>query len=56
VVKAFWDRLRAGGMTSKAVIGASMHKLAMLIFGVLHSGLPFDTRLAMPRVDIQDGI
>ncbi|MFY8018897.1 MAG: IS110 family transposase [Inhella sp.] len=56
VVKAFGDRLRAGGMAPKAVIGACMHKLAMLIFGVLRSGLPFDPRIAVPRVDIQDGI
>jgi hypothetical protein len=56
VVKAFGDRLRAGGMAPKAVIGACMHKLAKMIFGVLRSGLPFDPRIAMPRVDVQDGI
>jgi len=55
-VKAFGDRLRAAGMAPNAVIGACMHKLAMLIYGVLRSGLPFDSRIAMPRVDFQDGI
>ncbi|WP_416136248.1 transposase [Aquabacterium sp. A7-Y] len=37
-VKAFGDRLRATGMAPKAVIGACMHKLAILIYGVLRSG------------------
>jgi hypothetical protein len=31
-------------MAPKAVIWACMHKLTMLIFGVLRSGLPFDRR------------
>ncbi len=55
-VKAFGDRLRNAGMAPKAVIGACMHKLAMLIYGVLRSGVPFDPRLAMPKLDFQDGI
>lgn len=55
-VKAFGDRLRAGGMAPKAVIGACMHKLAMLIYGVLRSGRPFDASICMPRLDVQDGI
>lgn len=55
-VKAFGDRLRSHGMAPKAVIGACMHKLATLIFGVVHSGKPFDINLAMPKLDVQDGI
>jgi transposase len=55
-IKAFGDRLRANGMAPKAVIGACMHKLAMLIYGVLRSGMPFDPRIAMPRLDVKDGI
>lgn len=55
-VKVFSDRLKAGGMAPKAVVGACMHKLALLIYGVLRSGVPFDPRIAMPRVDLGDGI
>lgn len=46
VVKAFGDRLRTAGLAPKAVVGACMHKLAMLIYGVLRSGVPFDPRIA----------
>ncbi|MCW7542079.1 IS110 family transposase [Aquabacterium sp. A7-Y] len=55
-VKAFGDRLRATGMAPKAVIGACMHKLAILIYGVLRSGQPFNLQIAMPKPDFQDGI
>ncbi|MBB5204052.1 hypothetical protein HNQ51_001345 [Inhella inkyongensis] len=33
-----------------------MHKLAMLIYGVLRSGRPFNPHIAMPGLAIQDGI
>lgn len=56
IVKTFGARLRDGGMAPKAVISACMHKLVHLIFGVLKSGTPFNSRLAASRVDIQDGI
>lgn len=56
VVKAFGDRLRLSGLAPKAVIGACMHKLALLIYGVLRSERPFDARIAMPKLDFQDGI
>lgn len=56
VVKAFGDRLRLAGLAPKAVVGACMHKLALLIYGVLRSGTPFDARIAMPKLDFQDGI
>jgi hypothetical protein len=48
--------LRASGLAPKAVVGACMHKLAVLIYGVLRSGVPFDPRIAMPRLDLEDGI
>jgi len=49
-------RLKACGLAPKAVIGAAMRKLVCLIYGVLRSGKPFDANLAMPRLDVQDGI
>ncbi len=55
-VKEFGQRLKTSGLAPKAVIAAAMRKLACLIYGVLNSGQPFDARLAMPRLDIQDGI
>ena len=55
-LKAFADRLAGRGMAPKAVIGAVMRKLAHLIYGVVKSGVPFDPRQAMPRLDTQDGI
>lgn len=55
-VRAFGERLRANGLAPKAVVGAAMRKLAHLIYGVVTSGKPFDANLAMPRLDVQDGI
>ena len=56
-VTVFGDRLREAGLAPKAVVvGACMHKLVMLIYGVLRSGKPFDLKLAMPALDFQDGI
>ena len=40
----------------KAVIGAVMCKLVHLIYGVIKSGRPFNMQLAMPKLDLQDGI
>jgi Transposase IS116/IS110/IS902 family len=42
LVKTFGDRIKLTGLAPKAVVGACMHKLAMLIYGVLRSGQPFD--------------
>ncbi|AKJ31967.1 hypothetical protein AAW51_5276 [Caldimonas brevitalea] len=50
-VKAFGDRLRSHGMAPKAVVGACMHKLVLLIFGVVRSRRAFDASLAMPKLD-----
>ena len=56
VIRLFGERLKAKGLAPKAVIGACMHKMAMLIFGVLRSGVPFDIKMALPNLDFQDGI
>lgn len=42
-IKALAERLRAKGMKGKAIIGAAMHKLAHLIYGVLKNGVPYRT-------------
>lgn len=55
-LKVFGDRLKGAGLAPKAVIGAVMRKLVQLIYGVVTSGKPFDVRLAMPKLDFQDGI
>ena len=55
-LKVFGDRLAANGLVPKAVIGACMRKLAHLIYGVMNSGQPFDIKIAMPALDLQDGI
>ncbi|WP_298430191.1 transposase [Ottowia sp.] len=55
-MRVFGDRLRAAGLAPKAVVGACMHKLGMLINGALRSGKPFDLKLTMPALDVQDGI
>ncbi len=55
-VKVFSERLKASGHAPKAVIGACMHKMALLIFGVRRSGRPFDPQMAGVGVDGQDGI
>jgi transposase len=56
IVKAFGARMKGGGLAPKAVIGACMHKLVHLIYGVLKSGTAFNPKLAAPGVDNQDGI
>ena len=42
LAKQLYERLRAKGMAKKAAIGAVMHQLLRLAYGVLKSGLPFD--------------
>lgn len=56
ILSAFADRLRATGMAKKAVIGAVMHKLAHLLYGVIHTGKPFDANYLSKGLAIQDGI
>ena len=56
ILHRFAQRLAATGMAKKAVIGAVMHKLAHLIFGVIHKGKPFDPNYLVKQLAIQDGI
>lgn len=56
VLRAFGDRLRATGLAPKAVVGAVIRTLTHLIYGVIKSGQVFDARLALPKLDFQDGI
>jgi transposase len=41
LIAALGQRLRAKGLSGKAIIGAAMHKLAHLIYGVLKTKQPF---------------
>lgn len=43
-------------MAKKAVIGAIMHKLAHLIYGVIHTYKPFDAHYWEKGLAIQGGI
>lgn len=56
ILHRFAERLAATGMANKAVIGAVMHKLAHLIYGVIHNGKPFDPNYLAKGLAIQDGI
>jgi transposase len=56
IIRQFADRLLATGMAKKAVIGAVTHKLTHLIYGVIHSGKPFDANYLTKGLAIQDGI
>ena len=42
IVHAFCDRLATARKCDMSIIGAAMHKLVHLMFGVVHSGKPFD--------------
>jgi transposase len=46
VIAALTARLRARGQSKMAIIGAVMHKLLRLAYGVLKSGRPFDPTYA----------
>lgn len=52
----FAERLLATGMAKKAVIGAVMHTLTHLIYGVIHTGKPFDPNYLSKGLANQDGI
>lgn len=56
ILQSFSKRLRDTGMAKKAVIGAVMHKLAHLIYGVIRTGKPFDANYLAKGLAIQDGI
>jgi transposase len=56
VLKRFAERLMATGMTKMAVIGAVMHKLTHLLYGVIHTDKPFDPNFLSKGLAAQDGI
>ncbi len=47
-IRAFRERLLKAGKTKMQVVGAVMHKLIRVIYGVLKSGQPFDPDKLMP--------
>lgn len=55
-IVAMARRLRERGLAPKAIVGASMRKLAHMIYGVIKSGQPFDARIPLAGLAIQDGI
>jgi transposase len=42
ILQAFCQRLAAARKCEMSILGAAMHKLVHLMFGVVHSGKPFD--------------
>jgi transposase len=56
ILQRFSKRLLDAGMAKKAVIGAVMHKLTHLIYGVIRTGKPFDPNYLVKGLAIQDGI
>ena len=48
--QAFADRLHDNGKSKMAIIGAVMHKLIRVIYGVLKSGKPFDQNLYLSHL------
>jgi transposase len=47
-MQEFRDRLLSAGKTKMQVVGAVMHKLIRIIYGVLKLGQPFDVTKLMP--------
>jgi transposase len=56
LVSVFGIRLQSTGLAPKAVIAACMHKLVLLIYGIVKSGVPFNPQFGVHRLDFQDGI
>jgi transposase len=56
LVSVFGVRLKATGLAPKAVIAACMHKLVLLIYGILKSGTPFNPQFGVQRLDFEDSI
>ncbi len=56
ILNRFAERLLTTGMSKKAVIGAVMHKLTHLIYGVIRTARPFDPNFLSNGLAIQDGI
>lgn len=51
LLKAMRDRMLTKGKAKMAIVGAAMRKLVHLIYGVLKSGVPFDTKYGSKTVD-----
>jgi transposase len=49
IIKIFCERLLKSGLRPKEVIGAAMHKLLHLVYGILKSGIPFDPAFLQKR-------
>jgi len=47
IVQTFCERLKAKGKAGKVIVCAAMRKLLTLAYGVLKSGRPFDSKLAL---------
>lgn len=56
ILYRFAERLAETGMAKKAIIGAVMHKLVHLIYGIIRTGKPFDANYLAKGLAIQDGI
>jgi transposase len=56
LIKVFGGRLKDTGLAPKAVVAACMHKLVLLIYGILKSQTPFNPHFGAKRLDFQDGI
>ena len=56
ILRQFAERLLANGMAKRAVISAVTHKLVHLIYGVVHTGKPFDANYLNKQLAIQNGI
>lgn len=56
ILHQFAERLLANGMAKRAVISAITHKLVHLIYGVIHTGKPFDANYLHKQLAVQDGI
>ena len=45
-IRAMQERLLAAGKAKIQVVGAAMHKLPRLVYGVISSGKPFDPAIS----------
>ena len=56
VIAAMAIRLRARGLSPKAIVGASMRRLVHMIYGVVCSGIEFNSEIPMRELAFEDGI
>ncbi|WP_240966524.1 hypothetical protein [Nodosilinea sp. P-1105] len=51
MLQSWRERLVAAGKTKMAIVGAAMHKLIRIVYGVLASGQQYDpTKLLPPKL------